>query len=76
MGSIPLIELSFYKNDIISFRPNAIEPFIGNFFNITVPAFDLYSLDSVINLNAKGSEEFRTKCFGSTQRLINYLKQS
>ena len=76
MGSMLLIELSFYRNDIISYRPNSLVPFIGNLHNITIPAIDLHSLDLAINLNAKGIEEFRSNYFGSTKRIINFLEQS
>ena len=69
MGSMLLIELSFYRNDIISLRPNSLVPFIGNLLNITVPAIDLDSLNLAINLNAIGIEEFRSNYFGS---LKNY----
>ena len=76
MGSMLLIELSFYRNDIISFRPNSLVPFIGNLNNITIPANDLHSLDLAINSNATGLEEFRSNYFGSTKRIINFLEQS
>ena len=76
MGSMLLIELSFYRNDIISFRPNSLVPFIGNLNNITILASDLHSLDLAINSNATGIEEFRSNYFGSTKRIINFLEQS
>ncbi len=76
MGSMLLIELSFYRNDIISYWPNTLKPFIGNLYNITVPVIDLHSLDLSINSNATGLEEFRSNYFGSTKRIINFLMQS
>ena len=76
MGSMLLIELSFYRNDIISYWPNTLKPFIGNLYNITVPVIDLHSLDLSINSNATGLEEFRSNYFGSTKRIINFLEQS
>ena len=76
MGSMLLIELAFYRNDIISFRPNSLVPFIGNLLNITIPAIDQDSLSLAINLKAIGLKEFKANHFGSTQRIINYLEKS
>ena len=74
MGSMLLIELSFYRNDIISFRPNSIVSFIGNLLEITIPATDLNSLELAMKSKALGLKDFRNNHIGSTKKIINFLK--
>ncbi len=74
MGSMLLLELAMYRNDIISFRPNAISPFIGDLLEVTIPACDLCSLEIAMKSKARKVTKYRKSYIGSTQRIIEYLR--
>ena len=76
MGSMLLIELSFYRNDIISYRPNSLIYFIGNLLDITIPANDFNTLEIAMKSKALGLKKFRNSHIGSTKRIINYIEKN
>jgi len=54
MGSMFLIEASLFREDIISYRPNERQPFIGNLLNMTTKATDKQTLCNLL----KNKESF------------------
>ena len=74
MGSMLLLEMSFYRNDIISLRPGSKVPFIGNDLNLTIPVYDFDSINKAFNMSMKGIDKFRKSQIGSRKRILNYLK--
>jgi hypothetical protein len=74
MGSMMLLELSLFRDDIISFRPNAKIDFIGNTLEVVVKVLKKEDLISAVYKTATNSSAFRESFIGSRARIIEYLK--
>ena len=76
MGSMFLLELAIYRDDIISLRPNANSPFIGDLIDVTIAANDLNSLEEAMKSKARGLDQFRSNYIGSTRKILDFLKSN
>jgi hypothetical protein len=73
MASMLLLELAMFRDDVISLRPNATKPFIGERLGVTVPAHDIESLHKAFRMRALDSADFQ-RCFvGSKERISKFL---
>ena len=74
MASMLLIELAIYRYDIISYRPNAQFPFIGEKLNATHLVNNKYELQMVLQNPPKYKKlSFRNNFYGSGERIANFL---
>ena len=73
MASMLLLELSIYRNDIISFRPNALQKFIGEELCLTVPVRTSGELNQVLCNRVAAKQSLRDYFLGSRQRIEEFL---
>ena len=73
MASMLLLELAIYRNDIVSFRPNATKSFIGERLGVTVDATSVSNLAEVIAHGCKAKSNFANRFSGSQDRIVNFL---
>jgi hypothetical protein len=73
MASMLLLELAMFRDDVISFRPNATKPFIGELLGVTVPACDNESLHQAFSMSAKNTADFQRRFIGSKVRILNFF---
>lgn len=74
MASMLLLELSMYRNDIISFRPGATRGFIGERLGATVDATSIEQLSSAIDNGKTTTLSFRSRFAGSRERILRFLE--
>lgn len=76
MASMLLLELAMYRSDVISFRPDARLPFIGNTIGATVPVNTQDILGKILrNPQQSVSSSIREKFKGSGNRIGNFLNE-
>ena len=75
MASILLLELAMIRTNVISFRPDARMPFIGERLNATVGADSKKTLKRLLTKPHKASDAFRKQVIGSGQRIANIFKE-
>jgi hypothetical protein len=73
MASMLLLELSIYRNDIISFRPNALQSFIGEDLLLTVPVKNPSELSQALCNKAIAKQSLQDYFLGSKQRIKQFL---
>ena len=73
MASMLLLELSVYRNDIISYRPNAMKNFVGEELFLTVPVKNAGELSHVLCNKVTAKQSFRDYFLGSRQRIKQFL---
>lgn len=74
MASMLLLELAMYRDDVISFRPNARLSFIGNNIGATIPVCDKDSLAKKLQKPLQcRSSSFRDGFKGSGERIGKFL---
>lgn len=73
MASMLLLELSVFRKDIISYRPNATRAFIGERLELTVPAKDAFELRYLLDSNIYAKQNFSEYFQGSKERIINFI---
>lgn len=73
MASILLLELAMIRRDVISFRPDARIPFIGERLNATVGADSQKVLQRLLAKPDQASDAFREQFIGSGQRIARIL---
>ena len=74
MGSMLLIELAMFRDDIISYRPNARKSFIGEKIGATHHADSKDKLKKyIIDNPIAASISFRQKFVGSGKRILKFL---
>ncbi len=75
MQSMLLIELAVFRQDIISYRPNAKTNFIGPIIGATIQAETIYELRSIIDKSKKINTNFFKNYIGSSKRIENFLNK-
>lgn len=73
MASMLLLELSVFRKDIISYRPNATKNFIGERLGLTIPAKDTFELRYLLDSNIYAKQNFSEYFQGSKDRIINFI---
>jgi hypothetical protein len=73
MGSMLLLELAMYRDDVISLRPNAIDSFIGEQLGAVIAVRSRLDLIESLGKRAQGVECFRQRYLGSQRRILHYL---
>jgi hypothetical protein len=73
MGSMLLLELAMYRDDVISLRPNAIDSFIGEQLGAVISVRSRLDLIESLGNRAQGVECFRQRYLGSQRRILHYL---
>jgi hypothetical protein len=76
MASMLLIELAMLRDDVISYRPNARLPFIGNTLGATIQVNDRESLSKLFllrNTSQIKDTSFRNRFQGSGDRIGKFL---
>ena len=76
MMSMLLIELSMYRNDIISYRPKAKDSFIGDEIGVIIKATDIDSIKQALHKKSITSVKFKNSFIGSRERILNYLNKT
>lgn len=72
MDSMMLIEASLFRNDIISYRPRAVKPFIGSKLKILTEVGTKESLERI--LSTKNNQADKKLDFaGSKERLLTHI---
>lgn len=76
MGTILLVEASFFRNDVISYRPNEQVDFYGNRTGLTFAAKNKHELQQIlygekIVTNLRPNEKYK----GSREKIINFIKE-
>ena len=74
MQSMLLIELAVFRNNIISFRPNAKTEFIGKRLGATISVKNKLEFRNAITKNKKTSTEFYRDYCGSSKAIETFLK--
>ena len=75
MGSMFLIEASLFRNDIISYRPNQKQLFIGNQLGVCVLLDDFIKLkDFISQKRTIHNKELSLDYNSSTNKFINFIK--
>ena len=75
MASMLLLELSIFRNDVISFRPNALKSFIGERLGVTVAAKNTLELTQVMKNKMRSQKTLRSIFDGSKERIIKFLSE-
>jgi len=73
MGSMLLLELALFRNDVISFRPGARFPFIGEKIGATTAASDTSELAQLLRTPPSVIHALRTRFQGSGARIAHFL---
>lgn len=73
MASILLLELSLYRRDIISYRPNSSKPFIGQQMGVTLDATSIQQLHIYLSNDLSESSPFNYSFSGSSDRINSFL---
>jgi len=74
MSSMLLLELAMYRNDIISFCPNAKSPFIGELLGATIRLDSIRQLHETVELRSEVNCDFRHRFVGSRERIIRFVE--
>jgi len=74
MASMLLLELAMLRNDIISFRPNAKQAFIGRRLSATVDVTSQEELESLLSYPEYIDGKFRESFNGSSARITSLIK--
>jgi hypothetical protein len=74
MSSMLLLELAMYRNDIISFCPNAKSPFIGELLGATIRLDSIRQLHETVKLRSEVNCDFRHRFVGSRERIIRFVE--
>jgi hypothetical protein len=76
MASMLLLELSLFRSDVISYRPNAKKAFIGENLGATHPASDHSQMSRYFQRKPELSTlSFREKYEGSGNRIAHFLEK-
>tara|TARA_B110000114_G_scaffold176208_1_gene206602 strand:- start:16479 stop:17462 length:984 start_codon:yes stop_codon:yes gene_type:complete len=77
MGSMFLIEASFFRNDIISYRPNEKIPFIGNDINMTKLITTKHELELLLSSSSNYKTKLKANNYhkGSLDKILNFIKK-
>ncbi|MFH1132655.1 MAG: hypothetical protein V1754_15070, partial [Pseudomonadota bacterium] len=76
MASMLLIELAMFRDDVISFRPRARLPFIGETIGATTLAGGVSELSCLLKSSFSHSgTSFRSRFSGSGVRIAAFLKR-
>lgn len=76
MGSMLLIECAIFHRNVISYRPNEKNEFLGNVIGATVKASSLQDLSSLLaKKNIEKTNDFSRKFNGSTAKIGLFLKE-
>ncbi len=75
MASMLLLEISIFRGDVISYRPNATKEFIGNELGITIPVHNSDQLHHAINSKANFKSKFGNRFEGSLSRITSFLSR-
>jgi hypothetical protein len=75
MASMLLLELANLRNDIISYRPQGRNSFIGEKFGIVTSIFKKEDLENLTNVSSCGNQEFRRKFIGSRYKITKFLEK-
>jgi hypothetical protein len=73
MASMLLLELTVFRKDIISYRPNASKDFIGERLGLTIPAKDAFELRYFLDQNIYAKQNLSEYFQGSKNRIINFI---
>ena len=74
MASMLLIELAMFRDDVISFRPGARLPFIGETISATTPAEGVSMLSHLLKTPfGNSTKTFRSRFRGSGARIVEFL---
>tara|TARA_X000000950_G_scaffold229307_2_gene277135 strand:- start:3525 stop:4517 length:993 start_codon:yes stop_codon:yes gene_type:complete len=73
MSSMLLIELATFRQDIISYRPNNKNEFIGNKMKVTLAANTFRDLDKKIKIKENAEKTLKNYFEGSTERLTKFM---
>ena len=73
MASMLLLELAFFRKDVISCRPNATKSFIGENLSLTVPAKSDLELNFLLNNPTFAKRSMRGTFMGSKNRIVDFL---
>ena len=73
MASMLLLELAVYRNDIISFRPNARKSFIGERLGVTANVDSVKDLAEVMMNGCEAKSSFADRFSGSRDRIVKFL---
>lgn len=75
MASMLLIELSAFRNDIISHRPSATKCFVGETLGLTVPSTNRKELKNLFNQDINAFQSIDQLFFGSQEKICKFLKR-
>ena len=73
MGSMLLLELAMFRDDVISFRPNSKTSFIGKKLGAVISVTDRNRLIPSISRKAENIDTFRKHFLGSRKQILSYL---
>lgn len=76
MGSMLLLELSFFRDDVLSYRPNANTKFIGETLGVVVSVDSKESLNNSLLKRANNRKKFCQIFLGSRLNILNFLQRS
>jgi hypothetical protein len=75
MASMLLLELAVFRNDVISFRPNARKVFIGELLKATCPVKNADQLSQAMRDGVKSESRFSKRFSGSKNRITDFLTE-
>jgi hypothetical protein len=74
MGSMLLIELALFRDDILSYMPNSKKAFVGDLLNIVVPIKHKSQILCNLHKRSEGNKIFRERFIGSKLNILSFLK--
>lgn len=74
-GSMLLLELSTIRTDVVSFRPGATKPFVGNRVGATIPIETTEELARFISAPWHTESDFGRRFIGSLDRIVRHIRR-